>query len=53
VAQDLVDGIVLGRADAVLVAGILHDGVTTIQALKQVMRTAGLPVRVTTASAAA
>jgi len=27
------------------VAGILHDGLTTVQALKQVMRDAGLVVR--------
>ncbi len=53
IAQHLVDGIVQGGADAVLVAGILHDGVTTVQALKQVMREAGLPVRVTTTGVAA
>ena len=53
VAQHLVDGIVQGGADAVLVAGILHDGDTTVQALKQVMREAGLPVRVTTTGVAA
>jgi cyclase len=34
-----------GRADAALVAGILHDGVTTVGALKATMREAGLPVR--------
>ena len=38
---------------AVLVAGILHDGVTTVQALKQVMREAGLPVRLTSTGIAA
>jgi cyclase len=32
-------------ADAVLVAGILHDGETTVTALKQAMIAAGLPVR--------
>jgi cyclase len=53
VAQHLVDGIVQGGADAVLVAGILHDGVTTVQALKRVMRNAGLPVRDTSTSVAA
>jgi cyclase len=52
-AQHLVDGIVRGGADAVLVAGILHDGVTTVQALKQTMRDAGLPVRITSAPVAA
>jgi len=34
-----------GGADAVLVAGILHDGVTTVRALKNTMRAAMLPVR--------
>jgi cyclase len=46
-AQHLVDAVTQGHADAVLVAGILHDGLTTVQDLKQVMRDAGLPVRVT------
>ena len=32
-------------ADAALVAGILHDGLTTVQALKSEMRRAGIPVR--------
>ncbi|MBL0170873.1 MAG: imidazole glycerol phosphate synthase subunit HisF [Gemmatimonadaceae bacterium] len=44
-ASHLVDAIVLGHADAVLVAGILHDGVTTVRALKHDMRVAGLSVR--------
>jgi cyclase len=34
-----------GRADAALLAGILHDGVTTVGAVKQAMRAANLPVR--------
>jgi cyclase len=34
-----------GRADAALLAGILHDGVTTVRAVKQAMRAANLPVR--------
>ncbi len=34
-----------GRADAALLAGILHDGVTTVGAVKQAMRIARLPVR--------
>ncbi|HEX6631079.1 MAG TPA: imidazole glycerol phosphate synthase subunit HisF [Gemmatimonadaceae bacterium] len=33
------------HADAALVAGILHDGVTTVGAIKRVLRDAGLPVR--------
>jgi cyclase len=44
-AQHLVDAVRLGRADAVLLAGIVHDGVTTIAALKAEMSRAGLPVR--------
>ncbi|AHG88805.1 Imidazole glycerol phosphate synthase subunit hisF [Gemmatirosa kalamazoonensis] len=39
------DAIVDGHADAALVAGILHDGLTTVAALKDTMRDAGLPVR--------
>jgi imidazole glycerol-phosphate synthase subunit HisF len=34
-----------GGADAALVAGILHDGTTTVRALKDAMREANLPVR--------
>jgi imidazole glycerol-phosphate synthase subunit HisF len=44
-AQHLVDAVQTGHADAVLVAGILHDGVTTVGQLKQHMRSAGLEVR--------
>ena len=44
-ASHLVEAIVEGHADAVLVAGILHDGLTTVSALKAAMRAAGLPVR--------
>lgn len=44
-ARHLVDAVVDGHADAVLVAGILHDGLTTVAALKDTMRAAGLPVR--------
>lgn len=36
-----------GRADAALLAGILHDGVTTVHAVKQAMRNAHLRVRAT------
>jgi cyclase len=53
VAQHLVDAVQAGGADAVLVAGILHDGLTTVHALKQVMHDAALPVRFTSPSAAA
>jgi cyclase len=44
-AAHLRDAIVDGKADAALVAGILHDGVTTVAALKRAMAEAGLPVR--------
>lgn len=39
------DAVVDGRADAVLVAGILHDGVTTVRAIKAEMAYARIPVR--------
>ena len=41
----LVDAVVDGGADAVLVAGIVHDGVFTVRACKDALRSAGLPVR--------
>lgn len=44
-AQHLVEAVNDGHADAVLVAGILHDGVTTVHALKDVMRRSGISVR--------
>jgi cyclase len=44
-AAHLCEAITAGEADAVLVAGILHDGVTTVRALKEAMRVAALPVR--------
>jgi cyclase len=34
-----------GHADAALVAGILHDGITSVRAVKAAMRAARLPVR--------
>jgi len=51
-ARHLVDAVQQAHADAVLVAGILHDGLTTVAALKDVMRSAGLPVRALPARAA-
>lgn len=39
------DAITLGGADAALVAGILHDGTSSVAALKQALRDARLPVR--------
>lgn len=44
-AAHMVDAIREGGADAVLLAGILHDGVTTIPTLKKEMADAGIPVR--------
>ena len=43
----MVEAVRVGHADAVLLAGILHDGVTTIRALKEEMAGAGLSVRLT------
>lgn len=44
-AAHVCEAITDGLADAALVAGILHDGVTTVGALKAAMRLAALPVR--------
>jgi imidazole glycerol-phosphate synthase subunit HisF len=44
-ASHVVDAITSGGADAALVAGILHDGLTTVSALKRAMAAAGVPVR--------
>jgi len=35
-----------GGADAALVAGMLHDGSTSVRAIKAVLAASGLPVRV-------
>lgn len=45
-AASVVAGIVDGGADAALVAGILHDGLTTIRDIKAEMARAGIPVRI-------
>lgn len=44
-AQHMIYAVTEGKADAVLLAGILHDGVTTIEALKSEMRASGLVIR--------
>lgn len=44
-AQHLIDGVQKGKADALLLAGILHEGLTTIGVLKQEVAKAGIPVR--------
>ncbi len=41
----VVDAFTKGRANAALVAGILHDGVATVTDLKQAMALAGIPTR--------
>jgi cyclase len=43
--QDLVDGIVLGHADAVLAASIFHYGEFTVGQAKRAMADAGVEVR--------
>ena len=44
--QHMVEGITLGRADAVLAASIFHFGELSIAAVKAGMADAGLPVRI-------
>lgn len=44
-AEHIVQAIRTGHADAALVAGILHDGLTTVAEIKSHMRGALLPVR--------
>jgi cyclase len=39
------DALTEGKADAALVAGILHDGLTTVGAIKSLLTTSGLKVR--------
>ncbi|HUW38359.1 MAG TPA: imidazole glycerol phosphate synthase subunit HisF [Rhodocyclaceae bacterium] len=43
--QDLADGILLGRADAVLAASIFHYGEYTVREAKQYLRERGIEVR--------
>ncbi len=44
-ATDVCDAIARGRADAALVAGIVHDGVTTVQEIKRTMNAHHIPTR--------
>jgi cyclase len=44
-AEHLRDAFEAGGASAVLVAGILHDGLTTVGALKGALEEWGIPVR--------
>jgi cyclase len=45
-AGHLVEAVRLGKADAVLLASIVHDGLYRIKDLKAEMATAGLPMRI-------
>jgi imidazole glycerol-phosphate synthase subunit HisF len=44
-AADVHAVIEIGGADAALVAGILHDGVTTVDTIKRLLRDEGIPIR--------
>lgn len=44
-ARHVLDAVTIGGADAALVAGILHDGLTTVARLKTALADAGVPVR--------
>jgi cyclase len=44
-ASDVREVLDAGRADAALVAGILHDELTTVRAIKKLLVSSGLPVR--------
>jgi cyclase len=45
-AGHVADAIALGHADAALVAGILHEGITTVRDIKSELAMRGIPVRV-------
>jgi cyclase len=45
IAAHVCEVLASGHADAALLAGILHDGLTTVHAVKDAMRSAHLPVR--------
>jgi cyclase len=47
-AEHVRDALTLGAADAALVAGILHDGLTTVGALKSLLNDNGIAIRSTT-----
>lgn len=51
-ARDVVDALDRGGADAALVAGILHDGMTTVGEIKQAMMQRGINTRAATSEAA-
>ena len=43
--QHLVDGVLAGRADAVLAASVFHFGEFTLRQAKQYMQAQGIPMR--------
>lgn len=43
--SDVCDVLAGARADAALVAGIVHDGLTTVREIKRALRDSGIPVR--------
>ena len=45
-AKHLIEAVTIGKADAVLLASILHDGMTTVGKLKASMKEAGIKVRI-------
>lgn len=45
--KHLIDAIQKGKADAVLLASIVHDGLYSIKEIKLAMQAAGLPMRIT------
>ncbi len=45
--EHLAKAVTEGKADAALIASMVHDGHYTIQQIKQVMATKGIPVRIT------
>ncbi|MEY4070752.1 MAG: imidazole glycerol phosphate synthase subunit HisF [Candidatus Eisenbacteria bacterium] len=45
-AVHLVEAVLQGEADAVLLAGLLHDGFATVGGMKSVMRESGVAVRI-------
>jgi imidazole glycerol-phosphate synthase subunit HisF len=44
-ARDVVDAFIRGGADAALLAGVLHDGITDIRSVKSALQAASIPVR--------
>lgn len=44
-SQHVLDALLEAGADAALLAGILHDGITTVASIKEAMFAAGIPVR--------